>query len=127
MGHALTVSGRPEEALAYLDQALSLNPSPPVWYRFHYGHALAQMGRREEAAEALEEVLAKNEGFIPAYWFLTGVYLRLGREDKAKETVKRMKKALPGFDLEAARLRLPHRDPEVRQRILGALKKAGLD
>ena len=127
MGHALTVSGRPEEALAYLDQALSLNPAPPVWYRFHYGHALAQMGRREEAAEALEEVLAKNEGFIPAYWFLTGVYLRLGREDKAKETVKRMKKALPGFDLEAARLRLPHRDPEVRQRILGALKKAGLD
>jgi len=127
MGHALTVSGQPREALAYLDQAMSLNPTPPVWYRFHQGHALAQLGRMEEAAAALEEVLAKNEGFIPAYWFLTGVYFRLGREDKARETVQRLKRALPGFNLEAARLRLPHRDPEVRRRILGALKRAGLD
>src|SRR2546426_9517777 len=41
---ALTLAGRPEEALRRVEQAMRLNPRYPAWYLFEVGWAYRRMG-----------------------------------------------------------------------------------
>ncbi len=56
LGWALHAAGRSQEALPYLDQALSLGMRRPSFV-FHRGMALSALGRTEEARAELEQAL----------------------------------------------------------------------
>ena len=57
LGNLLVNAGRPEEALAHFQAALTLHPDHAV-ARYNMALALIRLGRREEAARALREELA---------------------------------------------------------------------
>lgn len=48
LGFVLSMRGRPEEGVAWLDKAIALNPFRPYWYDFDRAYALYMLGRYEE-------------------------------------------------------------------------------
>ncbi|MCB2135112.1 MAG: tetratricopeptide repeat protein [Rhodobacteraceae bacterium] len=76
----LVTAGRPEEALAYLDRTLAVEPHPPNWNWDVRAEALYDLGRYAEAAEVLErKVLLYHYNFGQ----LAACYGQLGQAEKA--------------------------------------------
>jgi adenylate cyclase len=72
---ALTVAGRPEEALRLVAQAMRLNPHYPFWYSFELGFAYHMTGRYTEAIAALKESISRNPNGLPDHLVLATSYL----------------------------------------------------
>jgi tetratricopeptide (TPR) repeat protein len=62
VGFAKLHSGRDEEAVAWLNRSIEINPNAPVVH-FCLAAALARLGRIEEAREATRAGLELNPGF----------------------------------------------------------------
>jgi tetratricopeptide (TPR) repeat protein len=56
MGYTLTMRGRSEEALKWLERAIELNPFRPAWYDCDLSYALYALERYAEASEVQERV-----------------------------------------------------------------------
>ena len=72
---ALTIAGRPEEALRAVEQAMRLNPRYPSWYLFELGWAYRLTGRYAEAIATLKEAISRSPNFLPAHIILAVSYL----------------------------------------------------
>jgi adenylate cyclase len=83
-GFLLTESlGRPEEAVAYLEQALTLDPLS-LSARSMLGLALAEAGRVDEGIAMLRSSIEANPDYRENYWRLGAVYGWVaGRMDEA--------------------------------------------
>jgi Tfp pilus assembly protein PilF len=83
-GQLLSTSlSRPVEAVAYLEQAVALDPLSLV-ARYLLGGALAEAGRVDEGIELLRSSIEANPDFRENYWRLATVYgWNEGRMDKA--------------------------------------------
>jgi tetratricopeptide (TPR) repeat protein len=78
----LETVGEAENALAYLDRALALDPHPPNWHWDLRTETLYALGRYEEAIEILEQKP------IPHFWdfgYLAACYGQLGKKEQARE------------------------------------------
>ena len=81
MGLVLAFTGRAEEGIEWLEQAMRLNPYHPDWYNEDLGQALYVVKRYQEAAQVLERVA------VPPFWvsiWLAACYARLGRRREAE-------------------------------------------
>jgi TolB-like protein/Tfp pilus assembly protein PilF len=65
--HVLNSTGRPEEALKRVEQAMRLNPHYPPLYLFQLGWAYRLAGRYAEAVAKMKEVISRNPNNPPAY------------------------------------------------------------
>jgi TolB-like protein/Tfp pilus assembly protein PilF len=83
-GQLLSTSlSRPVEAVAYLEQAVALDPLSLV-ARYILGGALAEAGRVDEGIELLRSSIEANPDFRENYWRLATVYgWNDGRMDEA--------------------------------------------
>src|SRR5262249_49508147 len=72
----LNFTGRPEDALRRMKQAMRLNPRYPHFYVPTLGVAYRLAGRYAEAVAALKEVLSRNPNFQPAQWHLAARYVQ---------------------------------------------------
>lgn len=78
LGRALTLAGRPVEALAAFDRALGVEPRHvPTLY--NKAAALHALGRDEDALAVLDALLAIAPGFPPAVKSRESALRRLGR------------------------------------------------
>jgi tetratricopeptide (TPR) repeat protein len=125
-GDILSFAGRPEEAIGLIEKAMRLNPIHPVWYLWDLGHAYFLTGRYDEATEAFKRALNRNPGFWPAHAYLAATYVELGRKEEAQAEAAMMLRFAPNLSLEVWRQRLPYRDPSVLERVLEALRGAGV-
>ena len=57
---------------------------------------------------------------------LAALYTELGRADEARTAVAEVLRLSPNFSLEGLQQRLAFKDPTVTQRVIRALRKAGL-
>ncbi len=126
LGDILKFAGRPEEALGLIEKAMRLNPHYPPFYLFFLGEAYRSTGRYEEAIAAYKKALTRNPYLLPAHQSLAGIYGELGREEEARAEVAEVLKISPNFSLERWRLISPYKDLAVLERMLAALRKAGL-
>jgi len=126
LGATLDFAGRPEEAIGLIEKAMRLNPHYPPVYLFILGHSYYLMGRYEEAIAAYKKALTHNSRYSPAHQFLAAIYSELGREEEARAEAAEVLKISPNFSLEVLRQRLPFKDPAVLERMLAALRKAGM-
>ncbi len=94
---------------------------------FNLGHAYFLSRRYEEATAALKGALDSNPDFFPARAFLTAVYIELGRQEEARAEAGEILKKSPGTTLEVWRDRLPYKNQSDLERVLDALRKAGLE
>src|SRR5262249_16414923 len=126
LGEILKFAGRPEEAIGLIETAMRLNPHYPASYLFILGTDYRLMGRYEEAIAGLKKALTRKPDLLPAHINLAVVYSELGREEEARAEAAEVLRLNPKYSLEVLRQINPFKDPAVNERLIAALRKAGL-
>jgi adenylate cyclase len=120
-------AGRPEEAVWWQKRAMRLSPFYPAVYLAILGRAYFVVGRHEEAITAFQSLLERQELGTAAHRGLAMVYSELGRDEDARAQAAELLKLRPTFSVERwAKTRYPYKDPSVLERMINALRQAGL-
>jgi TolB-like protein/class 3 adenylate cyclase/cytochrome c-type biogenesis protein CcmH/NrfG len=122
----LTFVGRYEEAIPLFREALRLNPKPPNSYYRQFGIALRDSGRYEEAIALQKKAIEREPNDTLAYVVLASSCQLAGREEEARAAAKELLRVNPAFSLERLAKTTPHKDREVAERFIEALRRAGL-
>jgi adenylate cyclase len=125
LGHILVFAGQPEEAIGLIEKAMRLNPRYPPNYLFQLGWAYRVAGRCQEAVATLTKVLVLTPNLATAHANLAACYAELGREEEAQGEVAEILRLTPNWSLEGMR-QTPYKDPAAAERLVAALRKAGL-
>jgi adenylate cyclase len=126
-GFSLSVAGRSEEAIPLIEKSIRLNPfgSFPSCYNA-LGNALMFTGRYEEAVSAYKKYLQSTPNFIWAHVTLAATYSMMSRDKEAQAEVAEILSIDPKFSLDFWAKTALVRDQSTRDKILNALRKAGL-
>jgi TolB-like protein/class 3 adenylate cyclase/predicted Zn-dependent protease len=122
-------SGRAEEAIELVRNAMRLSPYYPAWYLPVLGFAYRFTGQYEEAIALLEMWRARaNPRSALPHLFLAITYEEAGRGEEAQlavaEILKRNPKASITFYLKAKTF--PYKDQADIDKVVDSLRKAGL-
>jgi TolB-like protein/class 3 adenylate cyclase/Tfp pilus assembly protein PilF len=135
MGNMLILSGRAEDALEPIEQALRLNPydSGRYFWEYYMCDAYAHMAKWEHAAEWCEKSVGSNPGYLPPRFDLAAANGWLGRSAEAHAAVAEIQNLDPGFSVRRYSFEYPYRWMSGNetwktedQRIAEGLRKAGL-
>jgi tetratricopeptide (TPR) repeat protein len=129
LGFALTVSGRPEEAVPQFDRAIRLSPCDPRLSSFHEMRAWAHivLGRYEEAAESARRSVRRPNADLWAHSTLCAALGHLGRLDEAAAARGKLLERKPDFSLGFVRRSVYYNKvPAHLEVYLDGLRKAGL-
>jgi len=124
--------GKFEDAIALLKQAMRLDPYYPNWYLIRLGMCYQMIDKYEESVAAFEEGAKRyKEGGTAAPWdrfylYLATTYSMMGRLDEARDFVSKSLEFNPNMTVGLWRKRLQYKNPEHTERILDALRLAGL-
>jgi TolB-like protein/class 3 adenylate cyclase len=125
MAEVAIQSGRPDDAIASLSRDILRDPpnlfSSP-YYRLGFAHFVK--GDYQKALEYLKQ--EPYEDPINTLPFLAASYAELGAMDEAHAAVAKIRAANPAVSLEFIREVWPLRDEADTERLVGALRKAGL-
>ena len=123
---SLSIEGRPEEAIPLFQKAIRLSPFGPTSLYSAYGNALELTGRFEEAVSAYKKAIQIAPDNIYAHLGLATTCSLMGREREARTETAEVLRINPKFSLDYLAKVIPLKDQSVRDRIVGALRKAGL-
>ena len=124
--------GEFEEAIALLKQAMRLDPFFPDWYLARLGMCYQMMGMYEESVETFDELAKRYRESKAAtpwdrfYLYLAATYSMMGRLEEAQDCVSKALEYNPKMTVDLWRARLQYKNPEHTERILGAIRNAGL-
>ena len=130
LAQTLSFSGRSDEAIGLMEMAMRLNPYYPEWYLGVLGQSYRVAGRYEQAIATYNELLErrqKNGGTtLQPHLGLTLTYVKIGREDDARDHSAELLRIDPTFSTEWVRQATFFKDQELLEQDLAALRKAGL-
>jgi TolB-like protein/class 3 adenylate cyclase/Tfp pilus assembly protein PilF len=126
VGMTLRYSGRWQEAISAYEKAIRLNPIPPGWYLFGIGLAYGWTGRYEEAITECQKAVRDLPNSFYARMFMTLVYSLSGRDEEAQAEADEMLRINPKFTLESWKKKLRYKNKDDNERLIDALRKAGL-
>ena len=126
MANALTMAGRPEEALEELKIASELNPKSPAWHGLYYGRAFFLLDRLREAEDSLSGVVSRTPKYPAPRLLLAAVLAQLDRLKEAREQVAKLLHYSPLVKLGNLSVAMPYKDPEHQAKFEGNLTRAGL-
>jgi adenylate cyclase len=114
-------AGQPDLAIEHVETSMRLSPrermSTPIYM---IGAAYFFKRQFDEAASKLLLSIQDHPGFPPAYRVLAACYAHMGRLDKAREIVERLRAITP----QVVPNDVPHRNPEDRELYLSGLRLA---
>ena len=122
----LNLAGRSDEAIALIKKAMRLEPTYPPWYLGSLGDAYTSAGKYEEAVEAYKQFLKRRPESGWGYAGTIVSYIWLGREDEAHGYAEKLMEIKPNFSLDSYKKGLKYKDAAYVERLLDALRKAGL-
>jgi adenylate cyclase len=123
---SLAVAGRPEEAIPLFQKAIRLNPFGPSYLYREFGEALRDTGRFEEAVSAYKKAIQLAPDNISAHIHLTTTYIWMGREKEARAEAAEVLRINPKFSVDSHAMMLSFKDQSKNDRVVAALRKAGL-
>jgi len=130
LGYYLHWMGRGEEAVKAIKKAQQLNPKylndKVPWILDFMGMACFTAGRYEESIAACKQVLDRFGPIDLREAFLTASYSELGRDDEAKAMAQQLLKRHPKFSVSSWNYVRNYKNLEDTERLLNALRKAGL-
>ncbi len=125
MAVVLNLSGRPQEALAYMDKAIRLNPIPPYYYLQTSGLSYSLLGQYEKAIKVLKKSIKIRPHWL-TYASMAISYSLSGQENNAKSTVKELLKVFPDISMEFIIRYSTYKNQDTINRRMEALRKAGV-
>jgi len=126
LGKVLTWAGRLEESIPEYKIAMRLDPIPPNQYLWSLGVSYAFTGQYDEAIKWCEKAVRQEPDDLLARMMMTAAYSFSGRDEKARAEAAEMLRIQPRFSLEQLEKKLTYKREEDKERLLGALRKAGL-
>jgi adenylate cyclase len=121
----LNYSFRNEEAIPLIRQAIRLNPFYPLLYN-SLGVAYSETGRYEEGIAASKKALQLAPKYMLANLMLVIEYSYAGREAEARAAAAEVRRLNPNFSLIKYAKEAPWKEGPRRDRIMDALRQAGL-
>ena len=126
-GVVLRISGKPEESIPVCKKSIRLEPFTPGIYYGNLGMAYFTNGTDcEEAVKACEKGLERAPEGMIVHFMATTVFSACGKEKEARKTAKELLRINPKFSAETFANKLPQKDQKDKDRIVEALRKAGL-
>ena len=129
-GSTMTYAGRFEEAIALIKKGMRLTPHYPAFYLNQLGRPYFQTGRYKEALATYKKLLKRSRKgeFNPlsVHLNLAATYIMLDRDEEARAQVAEVLRISPNLSLEWVRKATFYKDPAHLERVLIALRKAGL-
>jgi len=125
-GHSLHFAGRAEEAIPLLRKAIRLSPFGPSIYYFLFGYALMGTGRFEEAISAFRKAIQRAPDYILPHVGLAATYSMMGREKEARAEAEEVLRINPKFSVDKFAKQFLMKDQSEMDKIVNALRKAGL-
>jgi adenylate cyclase len=122
----LICSDKTDLAIKLLKRAFRLNPIPPPHYYNFLALANRNNGQHEKAIELSKKILIGYPDHLLAYIILASSYSFLNRAEDAHKVVKEVLRIDPDFSLERWSKIIPYKHQETVDKIVEALRKAGL-
>ena len=126
LAFSLTYAGRPEEAIVLYKKAIRLSPVSDLWHVRGLGGCYGMIGHYEEAISEYEKVIKRNPDDVFAHVGAAAIYSIFGHEKKAQTEAAEVLRIDPDFSLESFAKAKPYKYPKDLERLVNALRKAGL-
>jgi TolB-like protein/Tfp pilus assembly protein PilF len=125
-GHALCRN--PDRTLAMLDRARRLSPRDSSMFLWLPAGAMVHLlaDRPEQAIQWTEDALRLNARHLMSLFLRAAAEMAAGQSTAARRTVERMRATNPALDIKFASKMLPFKFADDKERILSALRAAGL-
>ncbi len=122
---SLNFSFKNDQAIPVVEQAIRLNPLYPQLYN-QLSIAYRETGRYEEGIAAAKKALKLAPNYLLAYVNLATLYSYAGREAEARAAAAEVMRIDPNFSLTTYAKVQPWKEGPQRDRLMEALRKAGL-
>jgi adenylate cyclase len=122
---SLIYSFRCEEALPLVRQGIRIDPLYPQTYNL-LGIACRETERYEEGIAAVKKALQLSPNNVLAHISLATLYSYAGREDEARAAAADLMRINPNFSLVRYAKEVPYKEGPRKDRLIDALRKAGL-
>jgi tetratricopeptide (TPR) repeat protein len=120
-----TYAGRPEEAIPLYQKTIQLSPLTFFFYA-DFGGALRDAGRLEEAVSAFKKAIQLAPDEIVNHIGLASTYSIMRREKEGRAEVEEVMRINPKFSLDSYAKRIPYKDQSQTDKLINALRTAGL-
>jgi TolB-like protein len=129
LSHGLAFAGRDREAIEHAEDAIRLSPLDPEMARFLGGIAVAHYvaGRFAKSAQCSMEILRLRPGFQGAQRLRCAALAQAGLVDEARSFLATVRRDQPRLSLGWIRASVPYQTPELMERFLEGMRKAGLE
>jgi adenylate cyclase len=125
-GKILTFAGRSKESIPELQTAIRLNPIPPNVYLYSLGISYTLTGQYDEAITSCERAVRREPNSPWPRLFLAAAYSLAGRDEKARIEAAEVLRINPKFSLENFAQGVTYKSQEDKERLISALRQAGL-
>ena len=125
-GHA--VCRNPQRTLDMLERARRLSPRDPTMFLWLPGGAIVHFlaGRLEQAIQWTDDALRLNPRHVISLFLRAAAETAAGQADASHRSVERMRAMNPALNVRFASKMLPFKFADDKERILSALRQAGL-
>jgi len=125
-GETMNRGGEPARALPILEKAFSVDEYFPPSWEFAKAHSFVLLKRFDDGLGILLPALARTPRLVPARVQLARAYGEMGRGTEAAAAVSEIRKSAPNYSLSSAARMFPYPTKVERDRLLNALRDAGL-
>jgi adenylate cyclase len=123
---ALAYSGRPEEAIPLIQKVIRLNPFGSVAYFYFLSEAYRLAGRFDEAVQKARKAVEWEPKNQFTHLSLASACILAGREEEARAEAAEVLRINPKFSLDNYAKIVPYKDQSETDKVINALRKAGL-
>ena len=129
LSRGFAFAGRDREAIEHGEDAIRLSPLDPEMALFLGAIAVAHYaaGRYAEATEYTTEALRLRPGFQGAQRLRCASLAQAGRVDEARSFLATVRREQPQLSIDWIRANVPYQTPELMERFLEGMRKAGLE
>jgi adenylate cyclase len=125
-GKILTFAGRYEASIPEYQTAIRLNPIPPSIYLYSLGISYTLTRQYDEAIHWCEKAVRREPNSLMARVFLAAAYSLAGRDEKGRIEAAEVLRINPKFSLEKFAQNVTYKNQEDKERLISALRQAGL-
>jgi TolB-like protein len=129
LSRGFAFAGRAREAIEHGEEAIRLSPLDPEMALFLGAIAVAHYsaGRFAEAVQCSIEAQRLRPGFQGSRRLLCASLAQMGRLDEARSLLAKIRCEQPQLSISWIRASVPYQTPELLERFVQGMRKAGLD